>query len=86
MAALTQTLRQPVLWVLLSIGAVSVTVILLLAAFFEGSCQESYSARCQVLDLQPAALTVTTLLLSASLSVRPCALGGPGPRLGPPCS
>lgn len=48
---------------LLAIAAAYVTAIVLLAALFEGSCQESYPARCPVLDLQPAALTVTALLI-----------------------
>ncbi|SMQ73118.1 hypothetical protein SAMN06295909_3104 [Plantibacter sp. VKM Ac-1784] len=63
MGTVTHALRQPILWVLLAIAAAYVTVVLLFDAFFEGSCQESYPARCPVMELEPAALVVTALLL-----------------------
>lgn len=63
MGPMTHALRQPILWALLAIAAVYVTVVLLVATFFEGSCQESYPARCPVLDVAPAAFLVTALLL-----------------------
>lgn len=63
MGSVTHTLRQPVLWVLLAVTAVYIVVVLSLSAFFEGSCRESYPARCPVLNLAPEPLIVTSFLL-----------------------
>ncbi|WP_354295751.1 hypothetical protein [Plantibacter flavus] len=72
---MTPTLRQPVLWVLLAVTAVYIVVVLSLAAYFEGGCQESYPARCPVLNLAPEPLIVTLFFLVVIAVVSAIAAG-----------